>query len=536
MRGQVKALKISVIRRKYGKEFGGKLTEEQLWELAQLSKDYQFQDKITWLSEWSTCLMRPYDEWNIDVIDFELKSLDIEPYTKTTTKKNSTFIEKGLPSKKGDNKKELIEDKNWVIYRGVYAKRAGLMLEWGLKKNMIRPQDPKELGSVEFSYSFYMYQSNDMRNVAIPEKVEEPTDQMTLVRLRIQQLVAKMAPAGYAIDVDALQELDLGLASMSKPMEVQKIHEQTGRLYYRGRDAEGNPIHMPITELANSGFLGQMQGLIALYNFHWQVLKDELGEDPNISSQALKPRVTSDNVEQSLQQSDNATNHIYRGYMYIMEDMTKKICCLLKNSVKYGASVYRHMLNEKDVDRVFGTSIKMLPTDQEIQRLEVMMNQAISTNPNLILYLDPFKILRVAREDVKLAEVLFRQAQKRAIKGAMQQAQQNAEQNAQQQIASAQAKSQGDMQLQQFTNQNARELSEQTFIQELLVQSFTLGKPLPPEQQALVNQYYKLTQMDLQSEIQTQQQALQQAAIEQHNQQMEQQSQEQQPEQQQQAA
>lgn len=537
MRGQVKALKISVIRRKYGVEFGGKLTEEQLWELAQLSKDYQFQDKITWLSEWSTCLMRPYDEWNIDVIDFECKSLDSELYTKIITKKNkSTLVKKGWPSKKADNE-ELMEDKNWMIYRGVYAKKAGMMLEWGLKKNMIRPQDPKELGSVEFSYSFYMYQSNDMRNVAIPEKVEEPTDQMTLVRLRIQQLVAKMAPAGYAIDVDALQELDLGLASMSKPMEVQKIHEQTGRLYYRGRDAEGNPIHMPITELANTGFVGQMQGLIALYNFHWQVLKDELGEDPNISSQALKPRVTSDNVEQSLQQSDNATNHVYKGYMYIMEDMTKKICCLLKNSVKYGASVYRHMLNEKDVDRVFSTSIKMLPTDQEIQRLEAMMNQAIAVNPNLILYLDPFKIIRIARQNVKLAEALFRQAQKRAIKGAMQQAQQNAEQNAQQQVASAQAKSQGDMQLQDFTNKNARELSEQTFIQELLVQSFALGKPLPPEQQALVNQYYQLTQNDLQEEIRQQQEALQQAALEQHQQQTKPQNQGQpQPEQQQQAA
>lgn len=525
MRGQVKAMKISVIRRKYGVEFGGQLTEEQLWELAQLTKDYQFEDKITWLSEWNVCLMRPYDEWNFDVLDFEVRSLESDQYTIVTTKKNkSTLIKKGWANKKADNE-ELVEDKDWVIYRGVYARKAQMMLEWGLKKNMIRPQDPKELGSVEFSYSFYMYQNQGMRNVAVPEKAEEPVDQMTLVRLRIQQLVAKMAPAGYAIDIDAMQELDLGLASMSKPMEVQKIHEQTGRLYYRGRDADGNPIHMPITELSNTGFVGQMQGLIALYNYHFQVLRDELGEDPNLGSQAIKPRVTSDNVEQSIQQSDNATNHIYRGYMYIMEDMTKKICCLLKNSVKYGASVYRHMLNEKDVDRIFSTSIKMLPTDQEIQRLEAMMNQAIEANPELILYLDPFKIIRVAKEDVKLAEVLFRQAQKRAIKGQLQQAQENAQQNAQQQVASAQAKSQGDMQLQQFTNQSERVLSEQNFIQDLLTQSFILGKPLPPEQQALVNQYYQITQNDLQTEIQQQQAALQQAALEQHQQQVEQQSQ-----------
>lgn len=524
MRGQVKAMKISTLRRKYGKEFGGKLTEEQIWEIAQQTKDYQLMDKITWLNEWSACIMRPYDEWNFDVLDFEVKSLDSDPYTIVTTKKNkSTLVRKGQPAKPADNE-EYVEDKNWNIYRGVYARSAQVMLEWGLKTNMIRPQDPKEIGNAEFSYSFYMYQNNDMRNIAIPEKVEEPVDQMTIARLKIQQLVAKMAPAGYAIDVDALQELDLGLASMTKPIEQQKIHEQTGRLYYRGRDAEGNQIHAPITELANSGFLAQMQGLITLYNYHFQVLKDELGEDPNIGSQALKPRVTSDNVEQSLAQSDNATNYCYNAYLYVMEDTSRKVACLLKNSVTYGASVYRHIIGQEDVKgRIFSTVARMLPTEAQIQRLDAMMNQAIASNPQLILYLDPFKILRVAQEDFKLGEVLFLQAQKRAIQGAQQQAAQNAQENAKQQVASAQAKSQGDMELQKTTNLNARQLSEQQFVQELLTQSFILGKPLPPEQQALVNQFYKITENDLKSEIQLQELAMQQAALAQHQQEQEQQ-------------
>lgn len=539
MRGQVKSMKISILRKKYGVEFGGKLTEEEIWKIVQTTKDYELQDKITWLNEWSSCLMRPYDEWNLDVIDFEVKSLDADPYTIVTTKKNkSTLIRAGKPSKPSDNE-QYVEDKNWNIYRGVYARSTGVMLEWGLKTNMIRPQDPKELGNTEFSYSFYMYQASEMRNVAIPEKCEEPSDQMILARLKIQQLVAKMAPAGYAINVDALQELDLGLANMTKPMEVQKIHEQTGRLYYRGKDAEGNPITMPITELANAGFLSQMQGLITLYNYHFQVLKDELGEDPNIGAQALKPRVTSDNVEQSIAQSDNATDYIYRGHLYVMQDAARKVACLLKNSVTFGASVYRHILQEEDVKgRVFSTDIRMLPTDMEIQRLEAMMNQALASNPQLILYLDPFKIIRVAAENVKLAEVLFRQAQKRAIKGAQEQAAQNAQQNTQQQEASAQSKAQGDMQLQQVTDVSARELSLQNFIQELLLQAFALGKPLPPQQQALVNQFYGIAQADLQNEAQVQQQQLQQAALALHQQQQEQQSQQepQDQEQQQQAA
>ncbi len=49
----------------------------------------------------------------------------------------------------------------------------------------------------------------------------------------------------------------------------------TGDLYYRGKDAEGNPVPVPVTELANSGFLSQLQGLILLYDKHYSILKDE---------------------------------------------------------------------------------------------------------------------------------------------------------------------------------------------------------------------------------------------------------------------
>ena len=61
-RGQVKSMKISDLRRKYGKEFGGTLTEEQLWDIANTSKDYQFNDKLRWDVNWNITFFRPYDE------------------------------------------------------------------------------------------------------------------------------------------------------------------------------------------------------------------------------------------------------------------------------------------------------------------------------------------------------------------------------------------------------------------------------------------------------------------------------------------
>ena len=453
-RGRKVTMKITELRKKYGAGTKRNLTEEQIFKIAQTSKNYQLYDNIRWLNDWNTTFIRPYDDWNINVIEFELKTLDKEPYTVTKTKTNkSTLVKKGVPAKLDENQ-EYVEDSTWNIYRGVYACDNDTMLEWGIKKNMIRPQDPKEMGNCEFSYSFYMYQNYDMRNLAIPEKIEEPCEQMILARLKIQQLVAKMIPAGAAVNVDALQELDLGLAEMVTPKKAEVIWEQTGRLYYRGRDAEGNPIPVPIQEISNSGFVAQMQSLIELYRFHFSVLKDELGEDPNLITQAATPRVAAGNIQTAVQESDYATGYIYQAYVQVMAETAKKAACLMHASVRYGAKAYRGIMGQKDVkDRIFGTRIQMLPTEAEIQQLQLMLNQAIAANADLVLYLNSFQIMRLAKENIKLAELQFENSMRKMIQDKAAQASKNAQENAQVQQASAEAKVKGEMELEQMKAQ-----------------------------------------------------------------------------------
>jgi len=525
-RGHISSMKISEVRARYGKQNGGILTEEQIFQLAQFSKEYQLTDKIKWMQDWNIAYLRPYDEWNIDLMNFEIRTLDSDGYTVTKTKKNgSTIIRKGKPEKLDENQ-EYLEEKKWNIYKGVYNPVTKTMLEWGIKKNMIRPQDPKEIGNAEFSYSFYMYQNYDQRNVAVPEKIEEPIEQMILARLKIQQMVAKMVPAGASIDVDALQELDLGLGDSVKPLDVQKIWEQTGKLYYRGRDAEGNRIPVPITELANTGFAPQLNALIQLYNFHYQVLTQELGVDPNLMQQASQPRVAASNVETSRILANDATEYMYDAYMYVMEDTAKKVACLLNTSVSYGAKRYREILKEDQVKgRNFTTKLKMLPTEMEVANLQNMMNQALMSNPNLVLYVDPFKVMRIAKENVQLGELYFRQAQKKFIKTEQENAQNNSQQNAQIQQASLQAKAQGDAALiDKQTQAKQREIMLQGIL-DLAKANIPLPAQLQPLAQQLLQNIGMPLMVDNQQEqivIQQMQQQQMQAAQQQQMQQQQQ--------------
>lgn len=499
MRGFVKSLKISEIRRRYGKEFGGTLSEEDLFLIAQTSQEYQRVDKLTWNYDWLLAYIRPYDEWNVECIYFWIKSVDEDGYLMTVTKQNkSTIIERRQqqPNNLDDNQEFVKKDK-WNLYKGVYVRYAQKMLEWGLDNNMIRPQDPKESGDVEFPISLYMYQNQDMRNIALPEKIEQPIEAMIVIILKMQQVIATMIPPGAAINIDAINEVDLGLAADgTSPINVQKVYEQTGRLYYRGRDAEGNPLPVPIQELQNAGFIGAMQGLIQQYDFQYRVLKDQLGEDPNLITQAVQPRVTSENVQASQQTAAFATDYMYDSYAMIMAETAKKVACLLNNSVRFGAKVYRHLLKEEDVnDRQFSTKFELLPDQFEIAELTNSVNQALAANPALINYLDPAKLKRIAKENNKLASLYFRNAMKRMIRAESEKAQQQSQQNAQIQAQAAQQKAQGDMQLLQVQNQmKALEITEQSKAkkEEIVLSGYfellKAGVQMPSDMAQIINQ------------------------------------------------
>jgi hypothetical protein len=219
---------------------------------------------------------------------------------------------------------------------------------------------------------------------------------------------------------------------------------------------------------------------------------------------------------------------MYDAYIYVMEETAKKVACLINKSVTHGAKKYSDLLNQEDVkDRNFVASIKMMPDDVQVATLQAMMNNAVASNPQLVIYLDPFKAMRMAKENVELGELYFRQAQKRFIKTEQEKAMVNSQQNAEAQQASIQAKMQADSSIEQ---QKALMKEKEIILQGV----FDLAKaniPVPPELQALVSSMLQNVSVPIDVQNQQQQQALeqqQQAEMEQmQQQQMEQGGQEQ---------
>ena len=123
--------------------------------------------------------------------------------------------------------------------------------------------------------------------------------------------------------------------------------------------------------------------------------------------------------------------------------------------------------------------------------------------------------MRIAKENVALAELYFRQAQKRYIKTEQEKAQTNSEQNAQIQQSSMQAKAQGDAAL----------LDKQTQAKqrEIIIQGmFDLAKaniPMPVELKPLIAEMLQNVEMPLMMDNEQMEQAIQQQQMEQMQQQ-----------------
>ena len=518
--GEIVSMKLIDIRNAYPN-----LDEEKIFQLSKQAKQYN--QTIKWDDRFRYSLDRPYDDWTIDVLDYEIKTIDTMMYQAKTNKfGNLTSVERKtkMPEVIGDNK-EIISKDMFVIYRGVYVINTDEMLEWGVAKNMIKPSTTKEMADAFFSYSVYMHENLDLENMAIPERMETSIRQMTLAHLKIQQLIAKLRPSGLIIDIDSLSDINIGQAKALTPLELQAVYDQTGNIYYKRRTEDGDSSNgVPIQEAPNSGSVSQIQQLIMVYNHYLDRLRDEIGVNEYREGSGVNPKLGLGVQQAQIQASNNATDFIYDAYLSLYQQTAFKISLLLYDSVIYGGKQYSEYLNpEKVSGKTFDVKIEVMPDEKERQFLEGMIQTALSAG--MIEFEDAFKVRSI--KNTKLAEMYLTKAKSNKQKQEMDKARQNSEMNAQSQQQSIQAKAQADAQLQQLEGQSKiavvsaemsmkQELSSQEFVQNALMKSFETGKPLTPEIQAIVDAYFAKKEQ----EAQAQQQAMQEQMAQQQEGQM----------------
>jgi hypothetical protein len=460
--GEIRRVSIQELKRLAGDQ----ISEEQYAEIANLytgknNNPSKF-SKNTLLD--SGIESFEYDGFIVDILDAEFKSVDNLNYEKksnryggtTTIKKDSSY----KPPKKSRYKREQIKPLIEMWYSGKWVIGTDYIFDYGLKKNMLRPKS--NLARTLGAYSIYAPDLSKMDNKSLVERMIPFTDQIQLVHLKMQQLIAKTKPKGMAIEIGSIEGVSKGDGGTFTSLEVQDIYEQTGNLYYRLLDDSGEPLNArPIQEL--QGGAGQyLQELIMSYNYYLDRIRDVTGinEVRDGSTPAKDSLVGVQKM--ALLASNNATRGINDAYTNITERVGNTTALALQDLVKYkgpykgyieavGETNMKVVEITKDVYPIeVGIKIEALPDEIEKQMLEQNIQQSLAQKE---LRLEDAIMIRSVN-NIKLANQMLVLRRKKYIEEQQQEAAQNAQVNAQQQQQSAQQAAQQAAQLEQMKTQS----------------------------------------------------------------------------------
>lgn len=461
--GEVYEMSISDIRLKYP----GKVSEKALWELAKSKIGLYGNPGMfnwDWNPNYTTAIARPYDDFKVVVEELNLKTLYNLTYESTTDRFGKEVLNKVKTKKEG---KKYIEKPYYVSYTGVWIVETDYLLEWGLSKNMIKPD--KNLVEVKLPWVTYMYNNEKMTNKPLVETMIPSIKKMQLIDLQQQKIIANAAPDGFKVDISTMSDVDLGTGQGSlSPFQLYKIYKQTGVQYYKkiaDEGVEGGYRSEPI-EPMNVPFSGKLDQLSNQWNQEYDKLMRIIGSN-NLDSGVIQNQAVGKSVLQDAKQiGESSLNYIYDGVLNIMQRtarITKELLSIIlfhgkKEGVAYYDG-YRMALGSERVEYIkiegdddferadFDVKIQAVVDDREAEYLERQIEIALQTES--IDLDDAITVRLLAKTNLKYAAYYLAFCKKKRRKERMEESQALSASNTEQAIAAAQAKSDGEIRLEQ---------------------------------------------------------------------------------------
>ena len=322
----------------------------------------------------------------------------------------------------------------------------GKLFSYGLKTNM--PKNLYDLSKTNLSYSVVATNMQDMIPKSMVNSCIGFADQLQLTHLKIQQAVAKAKPDGIIIDIEGLENVQLGKGGELQPLELHDIYEQTGVFYYRSKNPEGGFQNPPIREIGNA--VRNINEFIGLYNHYLRLIRDATGINEAMDASSPKGDALVGVRQQAIAAGNNAIYDMTHASMVLFKkvcsDIVKCLQVLPPESIIYKA--YTNAIGEANMEVLssfenlpmynFGVRIIKEMEDADKQYLEQNIQASIAQKE---LDIEDAMAIRQLK-DVNQAERLLVVRRAKRIARNQQMASQNSEQQAQIQQQSAQAASQ----------------------------------------------------------------------------------------------
>jgi hypothetical protein len=211
------------------------------------------------------------------------------------------------------------------------------------------PKNIYDISKARMSYSVVATNLTDMMPKSMVSSCIGFADMLQLTHLKIQQAIAKAKPDGLIIDIEGLENVQLGKGGELQPLELHDIYEQTGVFYYRSKNPEGGFQNPPIREIGNS--IRNINELIGLYNHYLRMIRDTTGINEVVDASTPKSEALVGVREQAIAASNNATYDITNAsmilYKNVCNDIVKCLQILPEESVIM--EVYKNAIGQTNM-------------------------------------------------------------------------------------------------------------------------------------------------------------------------------------------
>ena len=437
--GHIKKISIQELKRLAGDE----LTEEDFKKIAEKAKGKNGNDSSKYnIHNYNNKLGTSsygYDDYMIEVLDYEFISVDCIHFEEKENRHGNTgFYFKGFEYKESKNSvfertphKMEIE----AVYGGSYVLGCDYLFGYGKTKNI--PKNIHDISKAKLSYSVTATNLRNMMPKSMVDSCIGFADMLQLTHLKIQQAIAKAKPDGLIIDIEGLENVQLGKGGELQPLDLHDIYEQTGVFYYRSKNPEGGFQNPPVREIGNS--IRNINELIGLYNHYLRLIQDTTGVNEAMDASTPKGDALVGVQEQAIAAGNNAiydiTNASMTLFKKVCEDIVKCIQIIPEESVLY--KVYENAIGDTNMEALssfrdlpmynFGVVVVKDMEDKDKAFLEQNIQMALQQKE---LDLEDAIAIR-GLKDINQAERLLVVRRKKRIALMQQMAQQSAEQQSQ---------------------------------------------------------------------------------------------------------
>ena len=412
-----------------------------------------------------------FDDQTVQVLFFEYKTYTNQVFKikqtasglEKTIEKQDTF----LNAPEVDNFKKSYRSIE-VLYSGAKLLGQNMMLDWGMSKNMTRPD--ADLVKVKFNYSICAPRMYKGRIDSIVNRITGFADMIQITHLKLQQVLSKIVPDGVFVDLDGLNEVDLGNGTSYNPAEALNMYFQTGSIVGRSftQDGTGNPGKVPIQELNTSNGMSKIQSLIQTYQYYLQMIRDVTGLNEARDGSNPDKYALVGLQKLAAANSNTATRHVLQAGLYITLSTCEKICLRIADSINYPTTYSAFinsmtMYNTKALEELskvnlhdFGIFLELEPDEEEKQMLEQNIQLALKSNQ---IYLEDAIEVRDIR-NLKLANRILKKRREQKQKKEQQAQQANIQAQAQANSETAEKAAMAESQKQQIITQQKIQLEQ----------------------------------------------------------------------------